>query len=229
MVEFISINLLNASITNTQILNNTIHDNGANGIQITTVETVSGGIAEAIDNLIQTNRLFNNQGLGITLSQSRSTSQDTFLNGETGRPLSSSVPIENDALDLDAGSNQLQNYPTLLSAEVKNNHTEIQGILVSTPNTQFTLEFFANRSADPSNYGEGEVPLGSVSVTTDNRGEAEFTAVLPATVSGQSITATATDSSGNTSEFSRRIQLKFSLDKSIRNFGNRTRHRKMFR
>ncbi|MEQ8970808.1 MAG: right-handed parallel beta-helix repeat-containing protein [Coleofasciculus sp. C1-SOL-03] len=199
----------NASITNTQISNNTIHDNGANGIQITTVETVSGGIAEAINNLIQTNRLFNNQGLGISLSSSRSTSHDAFLNGETGNHLSASVPIENDVLDLDSGSNQLQNYPTLLSAEGKNNHTEIQGILISTPNTQFTLEFFANRSADPSDYGEGEVPLGSLSVTTDNRGEAVFSAILPATVMGQVITATATDSSGNTSEFSRHIQVKF--------------------
>jgi len=85
----------NASITNTQILNNTIHDNGANGIQITTVETVPGGMAEAIDNLIQMNRLFNNQGLGISLSQSRSTSQDVFLNSDTGHRLSASVPIEN--------------------------------------------------------------------------------------------------------------------------------------
>ncbi len=199
----------NASITNTQISNNTIHDNGANGIQITTVETISGGMAEAINNSIQTNCLFNNQGLGISLSPSRSTSHDAFLNGDTGNHLSASVPIENDALDLDYGSNQLQNYPTILSAEVKNNHTEIQGILISTPNTQFTLEFFANRSADPSNYGEGEVPLGSLSVTTDNRGEAVFSAILPATVMGQSITATATDSSGNTSEFSRHIQVRF--------------------
>jgi len=202
----------NASITNTRISNNTIYDNGANGIQITTVETIPGGMAEAIDNLIQTNSLFNNQSLGISLSSSRSTSHDAFLNGETGNHLSTSVPIENDVLDLDSGSNQLQNHPTLLSAEVKNNNTEIQGILISTPNTQFTIEFFANRSADPSNYGEGEVPLGSLSVTTDNRGEAGFTAVLPATVLGQSITATATDSKGNTSEFSRRIQLKFSIE-----------------
>ncbi|MFP4099415.1 right-handed parallel beta-helix repeat-containing protein [Coleofasciculus sp.] len=207
----------NASITNTQILNNTIHDNGANGIKITTVETVPGGMAEAIDNLIQMNSLFNNQDLGISLSQSRSTSHDVFLNRRTGRHLSASVPIDNDALDLDIGSNQLQNYPTLLSAEVKNNNTEIQGILVSTPNTPFTLEFFANRSADPSHYGEGEVPLGSLSVRTDNRGEAAFTAVLSATVVGQAITATATDSSGNTSEFSRRIQVKFTRNKSIKN------------
>ena len=135
----------NASITNTQILNNIIHHNGANGIQITTMETVTGGMADAIDNLIQRNSLFDNKDLGISLSQNPSTSHDVFWNGETGRPLSTSVPIDNDALDLDSGSNQLQNYPTLLGAEVKNNNIEIQGILVSTPNSQFTLEFFASR------------------------------------------------------------------------------------
>ncbi|HBL13460.1 MAG TPA: hypothetical protein DD379_19095 [Cyanobacteria bacterium UBA11162] len=176
-----------AEITNTRIVNNTIYNNGANGIQIVALETVPGGRASSMDNLIRTNRIFANGDLGISLSGSN--------------------PITNDINDRDWGSNQLQNYPILERARLKEN-TEIQGRLSSEANSVFTIEFFASRSIDPSNYGEGEIPLGSISVTTNNTGEAVFSAVLPTTVIGQWITATATDSKGNTSEFSRGIQVK---------------------
>jgi hypothetical protein len=120
---------------------------------------------------------------------------------------SANPPTSNDANDGDSGSNHLQNYPTLESATL-NATTKIQGRLLSVPNTVFTIDFFANRSADQSNYGEGEIPLGSISVTTDATGEAVFSAVLPPTLVGQWITATATDPKGNTSEFSRTIQVQ---------------------
>jgi hypothetical protein len=52
-------------------------------------------------------------------------------------------------------------------------------------------------------YGEGETYLGSKTVTTDGSGNATLSATgLAATTVGHTITATATDSSGNTSEFS---------------------------
>ena len=207
-----------ASITNTQILNNTIHDNGANGIQLTTVETVPGAIASSIDNPIRTNRIFANGGLGISVGASIPTSHDVFVNGSLGRSLPANPPTSNDGNDGDSGSNHGQNYPTLESATLHAT-TKIQGRLLSVPNTVFTIEFFANKSAARSNYGEGEIPLGSISVTTDATGEAVFTAILPPTLIGQWITATATDPNGNTSEFSRTIQvqanrLDLTIDKS---------------
>ncbi|MGH7127277.1 MAG: MSCRAMM family protein, partial [Planctomycetaceae bacterium] len=65
------------------------------------------------------------------------------------------------------------------------------------------LEFFANAAADPSGFGEGERFLGAASVTTDLEGFAAFDVLLAAATSeGEFITATATDSGGNTSEFS---------------------------
>ena len=54
----------------------------------------------------------------------------------------------------------------------------IEGTLNSTPNTNFTLEFFANAELDPSGYGEGETFLGSTDVTTDANGDASFMVIF---------------------------------------------------
>jgi hypothetical protein len=75
-----------------------------------------------------------------------------------------------------------------------------------------TIEFFI-ADGDPSGYGEGQTFVaaaveGSASDTNPSAGSvdgtaAQFTFVLPAggLTSGALLTATATDSSGNTSEF----------------------------
>src|SRR5262249_20309335 len=72
----------------------------------------------------------------------------------------------------------------------------------SIASTTITLDFYSNSSVDPSGYGEGQIYLGSTTVTTDGSGNATFNATVAASSSGQSITATATDPAGNTSEFS---------------------------
>jgi hypothetical protein len=74
---------------------------------------------------------------------------------------------------------------------------------LSTPDTLYVLEFFANTSANPSGYGEGQIFLGTRLVLTDDLGNAEFTFVfdVPAgTISA--ISATAANPYGNTSQFS---------------------------
>jgi hypothetical protein len=106
----------------------------------------------------------------------------------------------NDAFDEDTGANAVQNYPVLTSA----NLAKVTGMLASTPNSTFELQFFANASADPTGFGEGASFVGSTSVTTDASGAALFTANFALPVSaGSAISATAIDSLGNTSEFSR--------------------------
>ena len=55
--------------------------------------------------------------------------------------------------------------------------------------------------ADPSHFGEGQVFLGATDVSTNASGSASFDVTFP-TTAGPRITATATDSNGNTSEFS---------------------------
>jgi len=109
----------------------------------------------------------------------------------------------NDTNDVDAGANQLQNYPQLTSASNTLEGTFITGSLNSRPSTNFTIDFYANAATDPSGFGEGQSWIGSTGVTTDGSGNATFTASTPAIyLKGNHITATATDAAGNTSEFS---------------------------
>ncbi len=59
---------------------------------------------------------------------------------------------------------------------------------------------FGNTACDASGNGEGATFLGATTVTTDGAGNA--TIPLFAAAAGQVVTATATDASNNTSEFS---------------------------
>ena len=110
----------------------------------------------------------------------------------------------NDDLDGDSGGNGLQNYPALAQATLTGTEAVVRGRLSSAPNASYRLEFFANRSCDPSGFGEGRFFLGNAQVSTDASGEAAFAGLrfaLPEP-GARVLTATATDVAGNTSEFS---------------------------
>jgi hypothetical protein len=142
-----------------------------------------------VRNAILGNSIFANAGLGIDLTNDPEAPGVTF----------------NDPGDSDAGANNLQNFPVLASAIIAGS-TTVEGSLNSTPSTTFRVEFFSSQSADPSGYGEGARFLGAISVTTNAAGNATFTGTFATAVQpGQMITATATDSANNTSEFSRAI------------------------
>ncbi len=149
--------------------------------------------------------------IGYGATGNRLTGNRIFANGRLGIKVINSVgydhtqPLLNDPQDADVGANHLQNYPVLTFANTVNGTTSVSGILGSTPNSTFTLEFFSSPSCDASGNGEGETFLGSGSVTTNASGIVEFFSLaLPVVVAdGRFITATATDAIGNTSEFSR--------------------------
>ena len=169
--------------------NNTIGgtDNGAgNLIAFNAGEgvVVSSVVLSTVGNAIRHNSIFSNARLGIDIG---------FEDGLT----------PNDSCDGDTGPNNLQNFPVLASATSNGISTTIQGTLNSTPNATFTIEFFANAACDGSGFGEGQTFIGSTTVTTGTDCGATFNVTLPASVAvGQFITATATDSANNTSEFS---------------------------
>ena len=133
---------------------------------------------------IQGNKIYNNQRLGIDLI------------GNTG-------VTSNDVGDADTGSNNLQNYPVLTSVS----GNTVSGILNSTPNASFRVEFFANSSYGPAGAGQGETFLGFTDVVTDSAGNANINFPYPPVPGQPFLAATATNTTtGDTSEFSRRNQ-----------------------
>lgn len=154
------------------------------------ISLLSDTLGATVRNNLRGNQIYNNGGLGINLS----------LYGETGTLASGVTP--NDAGDGDLGANNYQNFPIITSATNGAKGLAIKGTLSSSASKTYAVDFYASASADPSGYGEGEVYLGTQSITTDSSGNASFAFTLPSVALGQSITATATDAEGNTSEFS---------------------------
>jgi hypothetical protein len=112
----------------------------------------------------------------------------------------------NFGIELANGANNNQAFPVLTSATSDGSSTTIVGMLTSTPDTTFTLEFFANSVPSPSGYGEGATFLGLYVVTTDDSGNASFmVSFASGDTSGQWIAATATDPGNNTSSFSQDV------------------------
>ncbi len=105
----------------------------------------------------------------------------------------------NDACDLLAGPNGLQNYPLLTSATTNGvNSVTLVGSLGSLANVAgFVVEFFSDNAAVP----QARTYLGSTVLNTDGACNAVFNFPLAAVVPvGARITATATRPSGSTSE-----------------------------
>ena len=142
-----------------------------------------------------------------------------FSNGSLGIDLSPAEFTPNDPGDGDTGPNGLQNFPVLASLFSAPGRISIQGTLSSTANMTFTLEFFSNKTCEPSDKGEGEVVIGSTMVTTEVNGETSFIAAfLDPVLIGSFITATATDANKNTSEFSNCAQIEADLTLADSNF-----------
>ena len=106
------------------------------------------------------------------------------------------------------GANSGMDYPVITSASVSGGILTVAGYVGSAANqstfANARVEFFKS-AADSSGYGEGQTLLGYL--TTDANGN--FNESLPGfgLVSGDQLTATATDSSNNTSEFGPNFQI----------------------
>ncbi|MBI4467706.1 MAG: choice-of-anchor D domain-containing protein, partial [Acidobacteria bacterium] len=151
-----------------------------------------------------------------------------------GIDLSDDGRTANDAGDGDTGANNLQNFPVITSVGELirldlSRATVVEGRLNSTPNTDFTLQFFANSGCPPGDGDfEGKAFIGSSSVRTDDMGDASFRSTLDfffsvVTPEPHVITATATDAGNNTSEFTQPLLLVCSpnikVDPTLLDFG----------
>lgn len=110
-------------------------------------------------------------------------------------------------------ANRGQNFPVLQTAAGGDTSGYISGSLTTTPG-DYTIDFYLGAGCDSSGYGEGKTWLGSITPTVDipksgDQGTIDFhnvKLIVPSPdivfLDGDRITATATDASGNTSEFS---------------------------
>jgi titin len=134
------------------------------------------------NNLISGNSIFGNAALGIDLGAYGVTPN---VPGENGVPANT--------------ANAGQNYPVLTNV-YSGTSTRIRGFLDGKAGKTYALQFFASPTGNASGYGEGQIFLGQTNLTL---GSTNFTAYVPAAVPpGWVVTATATDISNNTSEFS---------------------------
>jgi hypothetical protein len=116
---------------------------------------------------------------------------------------------DNDAQNSAGQPNRKQNFPLIQTAIGEARKGTIAGYLVSTPG-DYTIQAFASESCDASGYGEGEYPIGEQAITIPDSilvqgqsvGDFSITGSAPFAFGYSSVSVTATDSTGNTSEFS---------------------------
>ncbi len=194
-------NLIGTDVTGTKPLGNLL--DGVHFQQNASINTV-GGTAVGAGNVIAFNG-----GNGVTVGVG-------VTDGSTGDAILQNVIYGNAKLGIDLGDNGVtlndssghsgpnlyQDFPVLTSALTTRGTTVIAGTLSGSPDTTYRVVFFSNPSADPSGYGQGETFLTFANVTTNSAGTATFSIHTPGVVApGQSISATATDPTGDTSEF----------------------------
>ncbi len=177
--------------------------NGGDGVSV-----LAGMLTQIGDSISGAGNLISgNSGDGVRIDGA--TSWGTTIRGNSihdnqalGIDLSGDGVTANDTGDADSGPNGLLNFPVLTTA-LPGATTTVSGTFNSMPVSTFTLDFYASATADPSGFGQGQIYLGSTTVTTDDSGNATFIVTgLAMTSGGQVISATATDAFGDTSEFS---------------------------
>jgi hypothetical protein len=146
----------------------------------------SGDSALAQNNVITGNQIYRNTRFGIDLSRLPNATAPDGIN-------------QNDPGDADAGPNRLQNSPVLLAATLVGTDIRLQYSLDSLPANSASpirIEVFRADSA-----GQG-AELSSVDFYSQAALTRAITFAADGIRSGDLLVATATDASGNTSEFS---------------------------
>ena len=189
-------NYIGTDVTGTAALGN--HNDGV----------VIGSAAAASDNTIggsaagAGNTIAFNTGAGVSIvagTGNQVVSNSIYSNGGIGIDLGADGVTLNDFLDADSGPNNLQNVPHVSGPST----TQVSGEIFTAPNQSFTIQVFASGS---SNH-EGKTLVATTIVTTDASGHAFIGPLAVTLASGDWVTMTATDSSGNTSEFSDALQV----------------------
>ncbi len=116
---------------------------------------------------------------GVVVAHPNAINNKILSNSIYGRGLGIALgfgPTRNDPQDPDSGPNRFQNFPIITSTSISGAGLSIQGTLNSTPNTSFTIQLFAH-GADY--FQPTRVFLATANATTDNSGNANFSAAVP--------------------------------------------------
>jgi len=196
-------NWVQANKIGTNLGGNSDIGNGADGVILGggTFDNKIGGSGANEGNQISFNRAGINAEGGI---RNRFQRNQLFGNDNLGIDLGTAGVTQNDTGDPDTGANNLQNFPVITYVYATSSTVRIQGTLNSIASKPFTVELFGNTSVDTTGYGEGRNYLGATTVNTNATGNGTFdvTFNVPIATVGQYVSATATDETNNTSEFS---------------------------
>ena len=205
-------NFIGTDATGTRPLGNAANGVGVLGEFIGAADNTIGGTTAGAGNIIAFNA-----GNGVSVGElpfdsttidDAVLSNSIFSNGSLGIDLGEDGVTPNNSGLTESGPNNLQNYPAFLSAANFGSKAAVKGTLSAAPGTAYTIQFFAGTVADPSGHGQGQFLLQTITVTIEASGNAAFTQFFPVIPPGaQFITATATDPSGNTSEFAQDVAL----------------------
>ncbi len=205
--------------TNVDILENIVRDNDANGISVSAAAT---GIRIGSTTAGEENVLTGNGDDGIAVTHSsarvRILGNRIFTNGLGPTDLNIDIGAggqgTNDLGDLDIGANNLQNHPEILHAYTNGALTYARVRLVSTPNSQFTIELFGADACDEGKTQALTFAGRRISAVTSPGGtwEDDITLDQPFDAGGF-LTATATDQGPSvTSEFSPEcVEIEFAI------------------
>ena len=196
--------------------------NGGSGVYIDNSDSsVIGGEEIGAGNLIAFNGINGVRGIS---QQNTVLGNAIHSNGQLGIDMAIPGSEPNDD-GIDSGT---VNHPSITSVESAAGGIRVRGTLQTDPSEAHRVEVFSNPECDPSGRGEGARFLGSVDVTTNADGTGSFDTVVPggplmrfdtaevtvaegasAVLNASAVgaaepvyTATATDSSVYTSEFS---------------------------
>jgi hypothetical protein len=181
--------------------------NTQNGVHIdsSAASNMIGGVAAGAANVVAFNggdgvNIFTGGGTGNAI-RANSIHSNGSVSSHLGIDLGANGVTANDAGDGDGGPNTLQNFPVLTYASSFGGVTGIGFSLNSSASQTFTIDFYRSASCDASGNGEGQNYIGSTTSDTGPDGNTSASVSFPIMTS-EAITATATNSGGNTSEFS---------------------------
>jgi CSLREA domain-containing protein len=144
-------------------------------------------------NTIRGNSIYSNAGLGIAFFEY-------------------DVTLPNDVGDADVGGNDFLNFPVLVSATYAGNRLYISATYNSLPVARvMEFDFYSSSECDPNGYGEGEKYESGTIASTNSAGNLtlNYSYITNAIIAGRTLTLTATDPDGNTSQFSNCLMVTY--------------------